>query len=68
MRVCKQKIEMNIDYFRTFKAFFRTALCRTFHNLICNKFVILKNKKLTKILEVGKFSLYVTSLSKLFRK
>ena len=28
---------------------------------------MLKNKKLTKILELGKFSLYVTSLPTLFR-
>ena len=36
--------------------------------LICNKFAILNNKKLSKILEVGKFSSYVISLSTLFRK
>ena len=33
----------------------------------CNKFAILKNENVTKILEVGKFSLYVT-LSTLFPK
>ena len=34
---------------------FPTCFCRTSHNLICNKFAILKNKKLNKILEIGKF-------------
>ena len=48
--------------------FFRPDFCRTSHNLICSKFAILKNKKLTKLLEVGKFSSYVTLLSTLFRK
>ena len=34
--------------------FFRPIFCRTSHNLICNKSAILKNKKLTKILKVGR--------------
>ena len=35
--------------------FFRPAFCRTSLNLICNKTTILKKKKLSKILEIGKF-------------
>ena len=48
--------------------FFRPVFWRTFQNLICYKFAILKNKKFAQILEVGKFSSFVTSLSTLFHK
>ena len=41
--------------FEVLVSFFRPVLCRTSHNLICNKFAILKDKKLTNILEIGKF-------------
>ena len=34
---------------------FLTCFCRTSHNLIYNKFAILKNKKNTNIQEIGKF-------------
>ena len=40
--------------FEDFGHNFPTCLCRAYHNLICNKF-ILKNKKLSKILEIEKF-------------
>ena len=56
------------DIFEDFGHIFPFCSCRTSHNLISNKFVIFKNKKLTKILEVRKFSSNVTSLSTLFRK
>ena len=41
--------------FEDFGHIFPTCFFRTSHNLICNKFAILKNKKLTKILEIGQF-------------
>ena len=53
-------------FLRILVTFFWPVFCRTSHNLICNKFAILKNKKLTKILEVGKFSSYVTSYQPFF--
>ena len=53
---------------RILVTFFRPVFCRTSYNLICNKFAILKNKKLIKMLGVGKLSSYVTSLPTLFRK
>ena len=53
------------DVFEDFGHIFLTCFC---HNLICNKFAMLKNKKLTEILEVRKLSSYVISLSTLFRK
>ena len=46
-----------------FTGVFDVFFCRTSHKIICNKFAILKNKKLTKILEVGKFSSYVRTVS-----
>ena len=42
-------------FLRILDTFSRPIFCRTSHNLICNKFAILKNK----ILDVGKFSSYV---------
>ena len=42
--------------FEDFNHIFPTCFFhRTSHNLICNKFAILKNKKLTKIFEIRKF-------------
>ena len=55
-------------FFRILVTFFQPHFCRTSHNLICNKFAILKNINFTKILEVGKFSSYVTSLPTTFRE
>ena len=54
--------------FEDFGHIFPICFCKTSHNLICKEFAILKNIKLAKILEVGKISSYVTSLSTLFRE
>ena len=43
-------------FLRILVTFFRPVLCRICHNLNCNKFAIIKNKNLTKILKVVKFS------------
>ena len=53
-------------FLRILVTFFGPVFCRTSHNLICNKFAMLKNKKLAKILKVGNFSSYVTLISTLF--
>ena len=42
-------------YLRILVTLFQPLFCRTSHNLICNKFAILKTKKLTKLLNIGKF-------------
>ena len=47
------------DVFEDFGHIFLTCFC---HNLICNKFAMLKNKKLTEILEVGKFISYLPTV------
>ena len=54
--------------FDDFGHVFWTCFCRTSHNVTCNKFAILKNKRLTKILQAEKLSSYVISLSTRFRK
>ena len=46
----------SLAFSRILFTFFRRVLCRTSHNLNCNKLAIIKNKSLTKILEVVKFS------------
>lgn len=46
----------SLAFSRILFTFFRRVLCRTSHNLNCNKLAIIKNKNLTKILEVVKFS------------
>ena len=43
-------------FLRILVTFFRPVLCRISHPLNCNKFAIIKNKNLTKILKVVKFS------------
>ena len=45
-------------FLRILLTFLRPVFCRTSHNLVCNNFAIYK--KLAKVLEVGKFSSYVT--------
>ena len=53
-------------FFEDLVAFFWPVLCRTFHNLISNKFVILKNKNLDRILQVGKIYSFKASLLNFF--
>ena len=54
--------------FEHFGHIFPICFWKTSHHLICKEFAILKNIKLAKILEVGKISSCVTSLSTLFRE